>query len=85
MLDVIVRGCTIYGGLVTIFSPTQPDQADAAQPAAGAGGPYKLSASSATVNKCVDKSGATVDLTTCLRAAAYSAALGFTMDRIILK
>jgi cysteine-rich repeat protein len=87
MLDVIVGGCTKNEIITTIviFSPTQPDQVDPGAPAAGAGGPYKFSMSGGSVSACKDKNGSVVDLTTCERAAAYSSALTFNSDRVILK
>ena len=90
MLDVIAGGCTHYVGFpvfttYVIFSSTQPDQVDPGAPAAGAGGPYKFVMSGGQVASCKDKNGTTVDLTTCRNAAAYSAALSFSSDRIILK
>ena len=65
---------------MTAIAPTQPDQIDPAS----TGGPYKLSADSGHhINACKDKKGTTVALQTCLDDAAYSAYLGFTMDRVI--
>jgi hypothetical protein len=84
MLDVVVRGCTVYA-IVTAVAPTQPDQIDPASPAAGAGGLYKLSAASGKVDTCKDKSGAVVDLQTCLKAAAYSTYMQIATGRVILK
>lgn len=84
MLDVLVGGCSYF--FFTIIGATQPDQVDATAPAAGAGGPYSLTADSDNaVNGCVDGSGASVDLPTCLAAAAYSAYFQFTTDRVIGK
>ena len=83
-LDVLAGGCT-KGGFVTILSATQPDQAVAGAPPAGAGGPYQLSASSTHVTQCSDKNGTSVALAACLQAAAFSGALNFTADRVILK
>ena len=90
MLDVIVGGCTHYVGFpifktYVIFSATQPDQVDPAAPVAGAGGPYQLTTSGGAVTGCQDKNGSAVNLTTCENAAAYSAALTFASDRVILK
>jgi len=83
LLDLMVDGCS-FG--VPVLNPTQPDQVDSAQPAAGAGAPYTLSASSGpTVDTCKDKSGATVDLATCLAAAAYSSYFDFSTDRVIIR
>ena len=84
MLDVIVRGCTIYGFL-TAIAATQPDQVNPGARAVGAGGPYRLSASGASVDGCRDVSGASVDLALCLRAAAYSSFLSFASGRVVLK
>ena len=73
-------------GFVSIIAPTQPDQVDPGAPAAGAGGPYRLSiGSSGTVSGCSDRNGSGVDLATCLRAAAYSTFLGFASDRVVMK
>jgi cysteine-rich repeat protein len=93
MLDVLFNGCTFLasvGGFpipITIVAATDPDQVDPQAPVAGAGAPYSLSSSVFTgkVNKCQDKNGATVTLSTCLNAVAYSAALQFATDRVILK
>jgi hypothetical protein len=88
MLDVIVGGCShsvfLVGNFI-IFTSTQPDQVDPGAPVAGAGGPYKFVMSGGKVSSCKDKNGTTVDLTTCKNAAAYSAALTFSSDRVILK
>lgn len=84
MLDVIVGGCTVF--FIQQIKATQPDKYDAAQPAAGAGAPYKLILSSSkTVTSCQDATAATVDLTTCLNAAAYSSSFAFSTDRVIVK
>lgn len=86
MLDVLVGGCHVFFGIITAISKTQPDQTDPAAPPAGAGGPYSLGVGSgSSVSSCTDHSGATVDLSTCLRAAAYSSFLTFTTGRVILK
>lgn len=85
LIDAIVNGCTMYYGLVTIFAPTQPDKVDSSVPVAGAGAPYQLVPSAGKVSSCKDKNGSTVDLTTCLKAAAYSSAMQFAADRVILK
>jgi cysteine-rich repeat protein len=84
MLDLLVSGCT--GLIGTLIKATQPDAADPAAPAAGAGAPYSLSVSAAhAVNVCRDKTGAAVDLQACLAAAAYSCSFQFTTDRIVAK
>ena len=86
LLDVIVGGCK--WAVVTITVASQPDQSDPGVPAAGAGGPYTLSASvpsSHVVDTCKDMSNATVDLATCLNAAAYSFFFKFSTDRVIAK
>ena len=85
LLDALVNGCTTLYGFVTILAATQPDQVDASMPAAGAGGPYQLLTTSGKVSGCRDKNGSTVNLTTCLDAAAYSSAMTFNADRVILK
>jgi cysteine-rich repeat protein len=82
LLDVFVGGCTIF--IVTAFNPTQPDKTTDAT--VGSGGPYKLVAGSGhKVTSCKDHSGATVDLATCLKSAAYSAGFQFTTQRVIVK
>ncbi|HET6311375.1 MAG TPA: hypothetical protein VFH00_10280 [Candidatus Nitrosotalea sp.] len=89
MLDVLVSGCTVTSGLVTIpvILRTQPDQLDPAAPAAGAGPPYHLGANSIThrVDSCTDKNLTSVLLATCLNATAYSSYFKFTTDRVIGK
>ena len=85
MLDILVQGCSTFYGFVSVIAPTQPDQVDPSVPAAGAGGPYRLSASGGRVGRCVDKRGTAVDLATCLRSAAYSSFVTFAADRVILK
>lgn len=86
MLDVLVGGCTALG-IIPLVNATQPDQSDPAQPVAGAGAPYQLVLDVTTkrVTQCRDKNAATVDLTTCLNAAAYSSAYTFTTDRVIVR
>ena len=82
LLDVFVGGCTIF--IVTAFNPTQPDKTS--DSTVGAGGPYKLVAGSGhKVTSCKDRSGASVDLQTCLKSAAYSAGFQFTTQRVIVK
>ena len=86
LLDVIVGGCK--WGIVQLVNASQPDQSDPDVPAAGAGGPYKLTASNAAthvVDTCKDKNNATVDPATCLNAAAYSFYFKFSTDRVIAK
>jgi cysteine-rich repeat protein len=87
LLDVLVGGCKVLGGFVVAVKATQPDQVDAASPPVGGGGPYKLSVTGSPpkVTGCKDKGGATVDLTKCLDAAAYSSFFKFTTDRAIVK
>ena len=88
LLDLLVAGCkiSVIGIPVTVISPTQPDQVDPDATAAGAGGPYRLSlGASSHVTGCADKSGAAVNLTQCLTAAAYSSYLTFATDRVIMK
>ena len=86
LLDVLVGGCHVFFGLVTAISPTQPDQVDPGAPRAGAGGPYGLSAGAGKrVTGCTDGAGAAVELSSCLRAAAYSTFLTFASDRVIFK
>ncbi len=85
-LDLIVSGCVAFGS-VHVVTPTQPDQVDAAQPAAGAGAPYTLSASSGTsIDTCKDKNGTVVsNLEACLNAATYSSYFKFASDRVIVR
>ena len=84
LLDVLVSGCT-YLGFIQIIKMTQPDQVDPAAPIAGSGGPYTLVTNAAhQVTGCRDTSSATVVLSTCLAAAAYSASFAFTTDRVIV-
>lgn len=85
LLDVFVKGCSIAGGFVTLIAPTQPDQVDPDAPKAGSGGPYTLGLSGGSVTSCAGSGNASVDLTTCLTAAAYSMAFTFTTDRVIMK
>ncbi|MGH7293363.1 MAG: DUF4215 domain-containing protein [Polyangiaceae bacterium] len=87
MLDVFVGGCSASVFNVTVIKSTQPDTNDPDAPAAGAGGAYTLSASASTrmVNGCKDKSGATVSLSACLAAAAYSSYLHLAVDRVVLR
>jgi hypothetical protein len=71
LLDVIVGGCTILG--MGVVKPTQPDTADSTAPPAGAGPHYVLTVgNNRVVSGCRDKNGKTVDLQSCLKAAAYS-------------
>ncbi len=83
LLDLIVGGCSV--ALVPVVNATQPDQVDASKPAAGAGGPYTLTADSNThiVNGCKDANGTSATLSTCIAAAAYSAYFTFSTDRVM--
>jgi cysteine-rich repeat protein len=84
LLDVFVGGCTVF--IIQAIKATQPDKTDPGAPVAGAGGPYKLSANAQhQVTTCKDKNNATVTLSTCLSAAAYSSFFKFTTDRVIIK
>jgi cysteine-rich repeat protein len=85
LLDVIVGGCHVLGGFITAIGATQPDQSDPTAPVAGAGPKYTLTTTAKAVTGCKDKGGATVDLTTCLKSAAYSSFFKFTTDRVIIK
>jgi cysteine-rich repeat protein len=88
MLDVFVGGCTTSIFRITVIASTQPDGHDPDSPAAGAGAPYMLSASSAAtkvVDTCRDGSNAMVSLPTCLAAATYSTYLHLAVDRVILR
>jgi hypothetical protein len=85
LLDVMVGGCTVLGFL-TAVNKTQPDQIVPTMTQPGAGGPYKLTLDGTHhVNACKDSANATVDLTQCLNAAAYSSYFDFTADRVIAK
>ncbi|MDI1476522.1 DUF4215 domain-containing protein [Polyangium sp. y55x31] len=86
LLDVLVSGCTVFG-FVNVISTIQPDQADPNAPVAGAGGPYTLTTNAMTkaVNGCRDMNNQTVDLNTCLGAAAYSSFFKFATGRVIAK
>jgi len=85
LLDVLVTGCSTLGGFIAIINKTQPDQVTNA-PAAGAGPGYTLGTNSNNVvSTCTDHTGASVNLTQCLAAAAYSSYFGFATDRIIAK
>ena len=84
LLDVLVDGCG------TLISATQPDQIDPSAPAAGAGAPYTLVLTGATVTGCKDKAGTlfanpSAGFTACINAAAYSSYFNFTSDRVIMK
>jgi hypothetical protein len=81
-LDLLVGGCTTIIG--TQMAPTQPDQADPAAPPAGSGAPYTFTRTGNTVTGCKDHTSATVDLATCVNAAAYSSYFQFTSDRVIV-
>jgi hypothetical protein len=89
MLDVFVGGCKTSVFQITVINAgSQPDTFDPDATAAGAGAPYKLSASSAAtkvVDTCVDKSNTKVSLATCLSAAAYSSYMHLAVDRVILR
>ena len=86
LLDVIVGGCTVFS-FVNVITPSQPDQADPNAPVAGAGGPYTLTPNAMTkaVDGCRDMNNQTVDLNTCLNAAAYSSFFKFATGRVIAK
>lgn len=83
LLDVIVGGCRVLGGLITAISPTQPDQEDPNVLAAGAGPPYRLTLVGSRVTGCRDKNSTSVDLNACLNDAAYSSFFKFSTDRVI--
>lgn len=83
MLDVIVGGCKVF--IVTAVGATQPDKQAAGVPAAGAGAPYKLTMTGPTVTGCKDKSGASVDLNTCLKSASFSSAFKFASQRVTVR
>jgi len=85
VLDLFVRGCTSYG-IVKMIAPTQPDRVNPAARPAGGGGPYRLyTGAGGIVNRCTDRLGATVDLATCLDAAAFSVFFKFGSGRVIMK
>lgn len=84
-LDVIVTGC-LFAGIIVVVKATQPDTTDANAPVAGSGGPYNLTTNAShIVDACTDSTSTSVDLTTCLNAAAYSSYFTFTTDRVIAK
>ncbi|HVK67059.1 MAG TPA: DUF4215 domain-containing protein, partial [Polyangium sp.] len=88
LLDVITSGCSIspFGFPIVAINPTQPDEADPAAPVGGAGAPYKLTVNAQkVVTGCTDKNNASVNVSTCLDAAAYSSFFRFAMGRVILK
>lgn len=74
---------------MTLVAPTPTtDAIDPSMPAAGAGPNYTFHTTGTkppVVTSCTDSTGATVDLTTCENAAAYSAYFTFTTDRVIMK
>jgi cysteine-rich repeat protein len=84
-LDVLVGGCSVFGGFVTVVTPTQPDQSDPSAPVVGAGPPYTLQAAlpARVVTGCRDGLGAVVDLELCLQTAAYSGFFKFTTHRVL--
>jgi len=81
LLDVLVTGCKVAGGLVlvTAVHPTQPDTVD---PALGSGTYVFTTDVSKHVTGCTHNAGA-ASLSDCLAAAAYSAYFHFTTDRVI--
>lgn len=82
MLDLLVTGCNTIIGLQV--RSTQPDRSDPDAPPAGAGAPYTLVANAQrVVTSCRDRLNATVDLNTCLNAAAYSTFVKIATDRVI--
>jgi hypothetical protein len=84
LLDLLVSGC-VFGGIITLVNPTQPDQVDPNRPPQGAGGPYHLIVNgSKAVIGCTDKNGGGASLSPCLAAAAYSSYFTFTTDRVIV-
>ncbi|WP_240807690.1 DUF4215 domain-containing protein [Polyangium spumosum] len=86
LLDVMVGGCTVFG-FVNVITASQPDESDPDAPVAGAGAPYTLTTNAMTkaVTGCRDAGNQTVDLNTCLNAAAYSAFFKFATGRVIAK
>ncbi|MBK9264794.1 MAG: DUF4215 domain-containing protein [Polyangiaceae bacterium] len=86
-LDVLIGGCKVLGGLITVINIRQPDEEDPVAPTVGAGFPYTLTRNSQTksVNGCRDKNMANVDLAMCLQDAAYSSFFKFATDRVIGK
>jgi hypothetical protein len=87
LLDILIGGCKVLGGIVTVINKKQPDQVDASLPPLGAGGNYVLSAMNPNrvVDTCKDKNGVTVDFAACLNTAAYSSFFKFTTNRVIPK
>ena len=85
LLDLYVRGCTNFG-ILPVLAATQPDHVVPNAAPAGAGGPYRLFTGAGNiVNRCADRTGATVDLDACLDAAAYSTFFRLATDRVIFK
>jgi hypothetical protein len=80
LLDVIVGGCTILGGLTTTINPTQPDTIDTTV----APGQTVISRLTENTNHQVC-GGAKTNLSSCLQGDAYSAYFTFTTDRVIIK
>ncbi|MRG92488.1 DUF4215 domain-containing protein [Polyangium spumosum] len=87
LLDVIVNGCNVTFFNIAAINASDPDLSDPGAPVAGAGHPYDLQVNAQTkvVSTCRDKNGATVDLQTCLNAAAYSSFYKFATGRVIAK
>jgi hypothetical protein len=54
---------------------------------AGAGGPYTFQVDGSTlrVTTCLDKTSASVTLSACEAAAAYSSSFKFDTDRVIIR
>jgi hypothetical protein len=79
LLDVLVGGCSILGGGITLIKPTQPDRA------AVAGDTYAFTRDATTkrVTGCTHN-GAAASLADCLAAAVYSSYFRFTTDRVIV-
>jgi cysteine-rich repeat protein len=83
MLDVLIGGCSVW--FFTAITATQPDQFDPGVPQVGAGAPYQLEAGDDRgIHHCYDRNGVRVRLRDCLAAAAYSSAVGFTTDRVMI-
>jgi hypothetical protein len=88
LLDALVGGCSIGSGIFSVpaLTATQPDTADPNVTNPGSGAPYRLVPNSArVVDVCRDKNNASVNLSDCLAAAAYSSAFELTTDRVIVK
>ncbi len=77
LLDVLVGGCRVLGGLITTIAATQPDQSNPA------GTVYRFLANSTHSVVSCTANGVAATLSTCLAGAAYSSFFKFSTDRVI--